>query len=138
MPESRGRLRRGIGRFRRRARIAIRPAREPHVRLPRVLVVMGSSESGRRAVIRRLPEALFLHVVRNPATELVDLMQGGSAPAPAEFALTWVSVVREWMQFGARRPDRYLVVARDPVVSQSEQGPKGGDALLLRLDVRPE
>jgi len=85
-----------------------------------------------------MPEALFVHVVRNPLTEYAELAGSPDAPTPAELAWRWVTAVREWLQVGLGSPQRYVVVARDPLVSSRDDVMVAeGDALVLGVDLKP-
>jgi hypothetical protein len=77
------------------------------------------------------PQAVFLHVVRNPLTELAEWRAGGDAPGPTEFALAWVAPVREWFGFAMHSPGRYFALGRDPVLTTEPGELSDGEPILL-------
>ena len=78
------------------------------------------------------PEAVFLHVVRNPLTEFAELRDNDPDNDNAiKFAYLWRESVREWIQFARSNTVSYFIVSRDPELSTLKM--KFKDHLLLEM-----
>lgn len=78
------------------------------------------------------PEAVFLHVVRNPLTEFAELRDNDPDKDNAiKFAYLWRESVREWIQFARSNTVSYFIVSRDPELSTLKM--KFKDHLLLEM-----
>lgn len=82
------------------------------------------------------PEAVFLHIVRNPLTEFAESRNNDSdRDNVIRFAYRWREAVREWIQFARSNTVSYYVISRDPELSTLKMEFK--DHLLLKMAFKP-